>query len=77
MFYQAKSYMFFNVWTTYWTFIHKNWTREWDIIALRNTKYQHTQIEMISVYFSLEITSKTRALNHSCNETRLCLFQNK
>ena len=32
--YLAKSFMFYNIWTTYWTFFSENWIPEYDVIAL-------------------------------------------
>ena len=36
--YQAKTFMFYNVWTTYYTFTSKYWTPKWDDIALHNSE---------------------------------------
>jgi hypothetical protein len=37
-FHQEKSFMFYNVQTTFWTFVSKKRTPEYDVSALRNSK---------------------------------------
>ena len=42
IFHQAYLFMFYNVRTTYWTFVGKNRTLEYEVNALRNSESYHT-----------------------------------